>query len=262
MTDSYDIQSKLREKLSDWPPLKIRIATELCLSYAEGHEDRLQEIAELEDLHSLYFMHPLSRLEDFLSPLDLEEGDRGALAWTYPSFLSKNSSFHLDLNLLSECARRYTYDGELESRTLELWLSRWMIYEENVAFSREIGVLTNPQSWSKFWGAAQPTAIYLLSIISAIYIGAEHSAALGFVVFVLMSSCCRAFTYIKAKELQTLEVLEKSMRRVFACSMQDPPSPHEIQIALSRSTDLGAVWPHHLHDLVEQAKRRDFSKWL
>lgn len=260
MKDVYAVENHLRELLRGWPSLKIQVAIEFCSSYVGDDESRLEEVTGLSSLDGLGFMHPLCRLEDVLSPLDLDVDDRNQLAWTIPSF--RKATFHLDLHALSDCAQRYASEDELESKTLELWLVRWMIFEEIFAFSVEIEPRTNPKSWSKAWAVFKPAATYWLCVIAAIAIGADHSAALGFAAFILMTACCKAFFYLYTKEVQKLLLLEESMRRAFACVTRDFPSPLEAQVAISRSMEIGAVWPHHLHDLVEKAKRRNFRRWL
>lgn len=259
--DSHNLRLKIFDLLpSDWHKTTRQISWEFCSFYANSSSENIDHLISISSTEDLLNSSPMLALENILSPLSFASDDPKS-AWANHSLDSVKSGQHLSLSELSHCASLYMIQGKERSPSLELWLIRKMIYEEAYAFQEELSQILKPKTILGRLVSFAPAISHLAAIFSSIWIAAAYGLAIGFAAYLVLHTCLhvnhRDRTSLQRHLLQALTAI----KRCYSAAMQEFPSPLEIERLLLIAERADAAWPHHLHDLVEQAKRRNFYKW-
>lgn len=167
-----------------------------------------------------------------------------------------------NMEALSDCSYAYLGSGWAHSPTLELWLTRQMIFAESFAFSRQVGIPLIPYS-SKFWWLWTKNSIkWVIGLLVAIAIGTDHGTAIGVFAYVVWLALVRYLADDQVSAFAKIERTASAMRQAYMVAGRAKPSPIEIRNALLRAEETMAIWPEGVWSLVERTISRSRVEWV
>ncbi|MGN1057208.1 MAG: hypothetical protein ACI4QS_10905 [Comamonas sp.] len=243
----------------DWPDTKRMIAIELFRNRKSYEQTQLKDGAC--DASKKLADAVIKDLEEILEPIDGDARLNVHEAWQHPPVHGSPKFVNRDLHDLSDCAERYLSYKKAHSPTLELWLTRAMIYEELHAFREECAPHLERKTILKKIFALGPSLWSATILISALWTGFNVSVVAGIALYLVLQACLVFKELIRAKFLTKASQVLADLSRAYQHSIQPKPSPSEINHALALAEAVGARWPHRLRDLVCYAKHRSSYFW-
>jgi len=232
----------------DWS-YKSWAATSEQLARADDFWTRIESIVEAAD-------YSVSRLPD--------DGDT-LVRWTPPApaivELKSGDDPSANMDALSGCVSLYSSITWALSPTFELWVTQQMIFAETYAFARETGLPLTLRSARYRWTIAKNIAVALIGVAAALEIGSRYGWGVGVLAFMVWAA---ARTYLIQVGLQSLMHSTKllaDMKTSYVLTTRRQPCPAEIESAMTRAEQSGAVWPEGTRRILERALARNRSAW-
>ena len=194
-------------------------------------------------------------------PDDGKQMDR----WNCPTTSNLDGKKDCDISArledLSLCVKTYLATHWADSPSLELWLTRQMIFAETYAFGREANLPIEIKSINFWWEWSKSLVKWAIGVLAAFSIGETYGAAIGVMTYGFWLCAVRYLMNDKLANLAKINAALTQMRLCHVLASRSQPCPTELMDAMKRSEDVLTVWPDGLRGLMQHVVLRRTGLW-